>query len=84
MDRGLIQMYGYNHEEAIRCFQKALGFDSNCAMAHHFIAYSNASNYNNPNGFDYGAGFKRSREGVGKGERRSFNNIFETKAGIYM
>ena len=66
MDRGLIQMYGYNHEEAIRCFQKALGFDSNCAMAHHFIAYSNACNYNNPNGFDYGAGFKEAEKALEK------------------
>ena len=66
MDRGLIQMYGYNHEEAIRCFQKALGFDSNCAMAHHFIAYSNACNYNNPNGFDYDAGFKEAEMALEK------------------
>ena len=27
----LLQLYGYNHEEAIRCFEKALKFDKNCA-----------------------------------------------------
>ena len=66
MDRGLIQMYGFNHEEAIRCFQKALSFDSKCAMAHHFIAYSNACNYNNPNGFDYGTAFKEAEKALEK------------------
>ena len=45
-DRGLIWTYGYNHEEAIRCFQKALGYDPDCAMAHWGIAYCIGPNYN--------------------------------------
>ena len=69
VDRGLIQMYGFNHEEAIRCFQKALNFDSNCAMAYHFIAYSNAGNYNNPNGLDYAAGFKEAEKALEKANK---------------
>src|SRR5690349_6914544 len=33
-DRGLNWCYGYHHEEAVACFEKALEFDPNCAMAH--------------------------------------------------
>ena len=60
MDRGLFEMVGFNHEEAIRCFQKALNYDKNCAMAHYFIAYSNAADYNNPDGLDYAVGYEES------------------------
>ena len=64
VDRGVIQMYGFHHEEAIRCLQKAVSFDSKCAMAHHFIAYSNACNYNNPTGLDYAMGFKEAEKAL--------------------
>ncbi|UWQ89598.1 tetratricopeptide repeat protein [Rhodobacteraceae bacterium M382] len=47
-DRGLIWTYGYNHEEAVRCFQKALEHDPECAMAHWGVAYSAGPNYNMP------------------------------------
>ena len=45
MDRGIVHTFGFNHEEAIRCFQTALSFDSGCAMAHYFIAYIHAADY---------------------------------------
>jgi tetratricopeptide (TPR) repeat protein len=45
-DRGLIWIYGYNHEEAIACFEKALKADPHCAMAHWGIAYAIGPNYN--------------------------------------
>jgi tetratricopeptide (TPR) repeat protein len=45
-DRGLIWCYGYNHEEAVRCFQKAAEIDSDCAMAYWGIAYAVGPNYN--------------------------------------
>ena len=45
-DRGLIWTYSYNHEQAIECFEKALEFDSDCAMAHWGIAYAAGPNYN--------------------------------------
>lgn len=32
-DRGLIWTYGFNHEEAIRCFERAAELDPTCAMA---------------------------------------------------
>ena len=47
-DRGLIWTYGYNHEEAIKCFQKALEHDPDCAMAHWGVAYAAGPNYNLP------------------------------------
>jgi hypothetical protein len=33
-DRGLNCCFGFHHEEAIACFEKALEADPNCAMAH--------------------------------------------------
>ena len=45
-DRGLLWCYGYNHEEAVRCFKKAAKYDPNCAMAHWGIAYAAGPNYN--------------------------------------
>ena len=33
-DIGLNWCYGFNHEEAIGCFEKVLSFDPGCAMAH--------------------------------------------------
>jgi tetratricopeptide (TPR) repeat protein len=47
-DRGLAWTYGYNHEEAIECFRRALAIDPECAMAHWGIAYCIGPNYNKP------------------------------------
>jgi len=47
-DRGLNWCFGYHHEEAVRCFEKALETDANCAMAHWGIAYAAGPNYNFP------------------------------------
>ena len=47
-DRGLIWTYGYNHEEAIACFKRALREDPSCAMAHWGLAYAVGPNYNIP------------------------------------
>jgi len=33
-DRGVNWCFGYHHEEAVRCFEKALEIDPSCAMAH--------------------------------------------------
>ncbi len=45
-DRGLVWTYGYNHEEAIACFRRALEADPSCVMAHWGIAYAVGPNYN--------------------------------------
>ncbi len=47
-DRGLIWTYGFNHEEAVRCFTKALEHDPDCAMAHWGVGYAAGPNYNMP------------------------------------
>ena len=39
-DRGLMWIYGYNHEEAIFCFDKAIEIDENCAMAYWGVSYA--------------------------------------------
>ena len=45
-DRGLTWVYGFNHEEAIVCFQTAIEEDPGCAMAHWGVAYAIGPNYN--------------------------------------
>ena len=45
-DRGLIWLYGFNHEEAIVCFENAVAEDPDCAMAHWGIAFAIGPNYN--------------------------------------
>ena len=47
-DRGLNWIFGFNHAEAIKCFQKALQHDADCAMAHWGISYASGPNYNLP------------------------------------
>jgi tetratricopeptide (TPR) repeat protein len=45
-DRGLVWLYGFNHAEAIVCFEKALDHDPDCVMAHWGIAHAIGPNYN--------------------------------------
>jgi tetratricopeptide (TPR) repeat protein len=45
-DRGLNWTYGFNHEEAVRCFQHAIEADPDCAMAHWGVAFATGPNYN--------------------------------------
>jgi Tfp pilus assembly protein PilF len=45
-DRGLNWLFGFNHEEAIVCFEKTLEADPNCVMAHWGIAHCIGPNYN--------------------------------------
>jgi tetratricopeptide (TPR) repeat protein len=47
-DRGLIWSYGYNHEEAAHCFEKAIASDAECAMAYWGLALVLGPNYNKP------------------------------------
>ncbi len=46
--RGLIWVYGFNHEEAAACFQRAIEADDDCAIAHWGLAYALGPNYNKP------------------------------------
>lgn len=47
-DRGLNWTYGFNHEEAVVCFNRALEHDPELAMAFWGIAYATGPNYNMP------------------------------------
>lgn len=47
-DRGLNWTFAYNHEEAVRCFQRAAEADPACAMAWWGISYAVGPNYNMP------------------------------------
>ncbi|TPK95217.1 hypothetical protein FJ934_12570 [Mesorhizobium sp. B2-4-12] len=45
-DIGLNWCYGFNHEEGIRCFEKGLETDPDCAFVHWGIAYAAGPFYN--------------------------------------
>jgi len=47
-NRGLIWCYGFNHEEALRCFEKVIAIDPECAMGYWGIAYASGPFYNKP------------------------------------
>ena len=44
---GLNWCYGFNHEEGVKCFHRALEHDPECMMAHWGIAYGSGPFYNN-------------------------------------
>jgi tetratricopeptide (TPR) repeat protein len=45
-DRGLMWSYAFNHEEALRCFERAIVADEHFALAHWGLAYAAGPNYN--------------------------------------
>ena len=47
-NRGLNWCFGFNQEEGVTCFQKALDYDPECAMAYWGIAYAAGPFYNMP------------------------------------
>ncbi|MEM9031609.1 MAG: tetratricopeptide repeat protein [Pseudomonadota bacterium] len=47
-NRGLTWAFGYNHAEAVACFERAIEEDPDCAMAHWGRAYASGPNYNLP------------------------------------
>ncbi|EXJ79458.1 hypothetical protein A1O3_08960 [Capronia epimyces CBS 606.96] len=47
-NRGLIWSYGFNHEEAADCFERAIAVDPTCAVAYWGLAYALGPNYNKP------------------------------------
>ena len=46
--RGLLWAYGFNHEEAIACFERAIEADPGCVMGYWGLAYALGPNYNKP------------------------------------
>jgi len=47
-DLGLNWCFGFNQEEGVKCFQKALDFDPDCAMAYWGVAFAAGPFYNFP------------------------------------
>ncbi len=47
-NRGLIWCYGFNQEEGVRCFEKVVEIDPDCAMGYWGIAYASGPFYNKP------------------------------------
>jgi tetratricopeptide (TPR) repeat protein len=47
-DQGIQLLYGFNHDEAIRSFEKAAEIDPSCAMAWWGSAYARGLHINNP------------------------------------
>ena len=45
-DRGLVWSYAFNHDEAVRCFDRALELDPDLAIARWGVAYALGPNYN--------------------------------------
>lgn len=45
-DRGMVWAYAFNHEESIRCFERALALDPELGIARWGIAYAVGPNYN--------------------------------------
>ena len=45
-NRGLLWTYAFNHEEAVRCFERAIANDPDCALAYWGLAFALGPNYN--------------------------------------
>ncbi len=47
-DQGLMFMFAFNHDEAVRAFRRAAELDPDCAMAYWGVALASGVNINNP------------------------------------
>ena len=47
-NRGITWCYGFNHQEAVKCFERAISHDRTCAIAHWGLSYAAGPNYNKP------------------------------------
>jgi tetratricopeptide (TPR) repeat protein len=67
-DEGLALLYGFNHAEAAKAFQKAAQLDGNLAMAYWGVALVNGLNYNAP---EFPEGLKVARQNLAKAQSLS-------------
>ena len=47
-NRAMLQLWNFNHEEAVTCAKHAIAADAGCAMAHWAVAFALGVNYNKP------------------------------------
>ena len=47
-DQGMVMLFGFNHDEAFRSFERASQLDPKAAMPHWGMALAIGSNYNDP------------------------------------
>lgn len=83
-DRGLIWTYGFNHEAAVDCFERALEHDSACAMAWWGVAYALGPNYNKPwevyDKTDLEKTLKRTHEAASKARHHAHSDLEQALA----
>ncbi len=67
-DQGIQLLYGFNHDEAIRSFQRAAELDPRCAMAWWGIAYAHGLHINRPEMTEAqsAGGWRASREALAR------------------
>jgi tetratricopeptide (TPR) repeat protein len=73
-NRGLAWVYGFNHEESVRCFERAIDDDPDCVLAYWGLAYALGPNYNAQwDAFDpesLGHAVSRAHDALGRAGRR--------------
>ena len=74
IETGINHLFNFNHGQTILDCKKALTFDKECAMAHYFIAYSNAGHYNNINGMDYASGYEEAQKALSLSKLHSLSD----------
>ena len=67
-DQGIQLLYGFNHDEAIRSFERASDLDPRCAMAWWGIAYAHGLHINRPEMTEQqsAGGWRASREALAR------------------
>src|SRR5262249_35177114 len=65
-DQGMVMLFGFNHEEAFRSFEKAAQLDPKSPMPHWGMALATGSNYNDPE--PEASRLKRARAEVDKAQ----------------
>ena len=71
-DQGLRLTYGFNHDEAVRSFERAVQLDPACAMCHWGVAYALGPNINLPMDAKSGTACARGQPAGGPSEERGY------------
>ena len=80
-DQGLRLTYGFNHDEAVRSFERAVQLDPACAMCHWGVAYALGPNINLPMDAKTGTAGARGQPAGGPSEERGYGGRTGTDRG---